>query len=50
MTLAAGGGYTSTLLTTGQVSVAFFGDGATGNGAFHEGLNLAAAWANSPVL
>jgi 2-oxoisovalerate dehydrogenase E1 component len=26
------------------VSVAFFGDGASNNGAFHEGLNLAAIW------
>jgi pyruvate dehydrogenase E1 component alpha subunit len=26
------------------VSVSFFGDGATNEGAFHEGLNLAAVW------
>jgi 2-oxoisovalerate dehydrogenase E1 component len=31
------------------VSVAFFGDGAANNGAFHEGLNLAAIW-RLPVL
>jgi 2-oxoisovalerate dehydrogenase E1 component len=31
------------------VSVAFFGDGASNNGAFHEGLNMAAIWA-LPVL
>jgi 2-oxoisovalerate dehydrogenase E1 component len=42
--LAAGGGYTTKLLKTDRVSVAFFGDGASNNGAFHEGLNLAAAW------
>jgi len=42
--LAAGGGYTARLLKTGRVSVAFFGDGASNNGAFHEGLNLATAW------
>jgi pyruvate dehydrogenase E1 component alpha subunit len=27
-----------------RVSVSFFGDGATNEGAFHEGLNLAAVW------
>ena len=31
------------------MGVAFFGDGAVGNGAFHEGLNLAAIW-DLPVL
>ena len=49
ITLAAGGGYTARLLKTDQVSVAFFGDGAVNNGAFHEGLNLAATW-GLPVL
>src|SRR6266705_1176344 len=34
---------------SGQVAVAFFGDGATNIGAFHEALNLAAVWA-LPVL
>ena len=29
---------------TGQVTVCFFGDGATNIGAFHEALNLAAVW------
>jgi len=29
---------------TGSVSVAFFGDGATNIGAFHEALNLASIW------
>jgi acetoin:2,6-dichlorophenolindophenol oxidoreductase subunit alpha len=29
---------------TGAVSLAFFGDGATNIGAFHEALNLAAIW------
>jgi pyruvate dehydrogenase E1 component alpha subunit len=29
---------------TGAVSVAFFGDGATNIGAFHESLNLASIW------
>jgi 2-oxoisovalerate dehydrogenase E1 component len=49
ITLAAGGGYTAQLLKTGNVSVAFFGDGATNNGAFHEGINLATVW-GLPVL
>ncbi|MCL5996046.1 MAG: thiamine pyrophosphate-dependent dehydrogenase E1 component subunit alpha, partial [Chloroflexi bacterium] len=41
---AAGAGYSFKLLNTDRVGVAFFGDGAVNNGAFHEGLNLAAAW------
>lgn len=32
-----------------RVVVAFFGDGATNSGAFHEGIGLAAIW-NLPVL
>lgn len=44
ISLAAGGGYTAKLLKTDRVSVAFFGDGAVSNGAFHEGINLATAW------
>lgn len=46
---ACGGGYTSMLLKTGAVGVAFFGDGAVNNGAFHEGLNMASIW-KLPVL
>jgi 2-oxoisovalerate dehydrogenase E1 component len=46
---AAGAGYTFQLLKTDRVAVAFFGDGAVNNGAFHEGLNLAAIW-KLPVL
>jgi 2-oxoisovalerate dehydrogenase E1 component len=46
---AAGAGYTCKLLKTGGVAVAFFGDGAVNNGAFHEGLNLASIW-KLPVL
>ncbi|MBI3414054.1 MAG: dehydrogenase [Verrucomicrobia bacterium] len=34
---------------TDQVAVAFFGDGATSHGAFHEAVNFAAAQ-NSPVI
>ena len=46
---ACGGGYTFKLLKTGNVAVAFFGDGAVNNGAFHEGLNMASIW-KLPVL
>jgi 2-oxoisovalerate dehydrogenase E1 component len=46
---AAGAGYSFHLLKTDRVAVAFFGDGATNNGAFHEGLNLASIW-KLPVL
>src|SRR5215813_5066276 len=46
---ATGAGYSFKLLGTDQVGVAFFGDGASNNGAFHEGLNLAAIW-DLPVL
>ena len=38
---AAGAAYTFHLLKRDQVAVAFFGDGAVSNGAFHEGINLA---------
>src|SRR6476646_6918463 len=46
---AAGAGYSFRLLKTSRVAVAFFGDGAVNNAAFHEGLNLAAIW-KLPVL
>ena len=46
---AAGAGYSFKLLKTDQVAVAFFGDGAVNNGAFHEGLNMAGIW-KLPVL
>lgn len=46
---AAGAGYSFRLLKTDRVAVAFFGDGAVNNAAFHEGLNLAAIW-KLPVL
>ncbi len=46
---AAGAGYSFKLRKTDRVAVAFFGDGAVNNGAFHEGLNLAAIW-KLPVL
>jgi pyruvate/2-oxoglutarate/acetoin dehydrogenase E1 component/TPP-dependent pyruvate/acetoin dehydrogenase alpha subunit len=46
---AAGAGYTFKLLKLDRVAVAFFGDGAVNNGAFHEGVNLASIW-KLPVL
>lgn len=46
---AAGAGYSFSLRQTSQVAVAFFGDGAANNGAFHEGLNMASIW-KLPVL
>ena len=46
---AAGGGYAFKLAASGGVAVAFFGDGAVNNGAFHEALNMAAIW-KLPVL
>ena len=44
MLQACGGGYSSKILKTGNVAVAFFGDGAANNGAFHEALNMASIW------
>lgn len=41
---AAGAGYAFQLAQSSHVGVAFFGDGAVNNGAFHEGLNLAGIW------
>jgi 2-oxoisovalerate dehydrogenase E1 component len=46
---AAGAGYSFKVLGVPRVSVAFFGDGAVNNGAFHEGLNMASIW-NLPVI
>jgi 2-oxoisovalerate dehydrogenase E1 component len=46
---ACGGGYSAKLQGSGHVAVAFFGDGAVNNGAFHEGLNMASIW-QLPVL
>src|SRR5207247_6713839 len=46
---ATGAGYSFKLLNTDRAAVAFFGDGAVNNGAFHEGLNLAGIW-KLPVL
>lgn len=42
--IAVGAALAFRLRKEARVAVAFFGDGATNTGAFHEGLNLAAAW------
>ena len=47
--MADGAAWSARLRGTEQVAVAFFGDGATNIGAFHEALNLAAVW-KLPVL
>ncbi|MCW8378894.1 thiamine pyrophosphate-dependent dehydrogenase E1 component subunit alpha [Streptomyces justiciae] len=47
--MAAGAAWSARLRGTGQIAVAFFGDGATNIGPFHEALNLAAVW-KLPVL
>jgi 2-oxoisovalerate dehydrogenase E1 component len=46
---ATGAGYAAKLAGDGRVAAAFFGDGASNNGAFHEGLNMAGIW-KLPVL
>ena len=40
--IAVGAAFASKLKKSGQVTVCFFGEGATGEGTFHESLNLAA--------
>jgi pyruvate dehydrogenase E1 component alpha subunit len=47
--LATGAGLSARMRKTDDVAVAFFGDGATNQGAFHESLNMAANW-KLPVL
>jgi acetoin:2,6-dichlorophenolindophenol oxidoreductase subunit alpha len=42
--MAVGAAWSARLRGTEQVAVAFFGDGATNIGAFHEALNLASVW------
>jgi pyruvate dehydrogenase E1 component alpha subunit len=47
--LATGSALSAKLRNSGQVVVAFFGDGAVNSGSFHEGLNFGAVW-NLPVV
>jgi len=45
LVIANGTAWSAQYRGSGQVTVCFFGDGATNIGAFHEALNLAAVWA-----
>ena len=47
--IAAGAATANQLRGDGGLAVAFFGDGAVAQGAFHEAVNLAAVW-NLPVV
>ncbi|MEX0700212.1 MAG: thiamine pyrophosphate-dependent dehydrogenase E1 component subunit alpha [Acidimicrobiia bacterium] len=47
--VANGAAWSAQMRGTDQVAVAFFGDGTTNIGAFHEALNLAKIW-NLPVV
>lgn len=42
--ISLGAGFSSLYRQSGQVTLPFFGDGATNQGSFHESLNLAAVW------
>jgi acetoin:2,6-dichlorophenolindophenol oxidoreductase subunit alpha len=42
--VATGAGLASSIRGSGEVAVAFFGDGAVNQGILHESLNLAAIW------
>jgi pyruvate dehydrogenase E1 component alpha subunit len=47
--IATGCGLSSLMRKSGQVTVCFFGDGASNQGSFHESLNLASVW-KLPVI
>ena len=47
--IAVGAATAAQLRADGSVAVAFFGDGAAAQGAFHEAMNLAAVW-QLPVI
>ena len=47
--IATGAAYSAKYRGTDQVTLAFFGDSASNEGAFHESLNMAAAW-NLPIV
>ena len=47
--VAAGAALGAKLMGSDRVTLSFFGDGATNEGAFHEGVNLAAIW-KLPVI
>ena len=47
--IATGSALASKIKKTDEVTMAFFGDGASNRGDFHEALNMAAAW-KLPVI
>lgn len=47
--IAVGAAFASSVQQGGWAAVSFFGEGAVGEGVFHESLNLAALW-NLPVV
>lgn len=47
--IATGAGLSAKMQGTDQVTICFFGDGATNEGLFHESLNMAAIW-DLPVV
>jgi pyruvate dehydrogenase E1 component alpha subunit len=47
--IAGGAAFSAQMLGSDQVALAFFGEGATNQGVFHETLNLAAVW-NLPLI
>jgi len=49
VTISTGAGLSAKLRKSGQVTLCFFGDGASNTGRFHEGINLAAIW-DLPVV
>ncbi len=42
--IATGAGLSSKINHEGKVTICFFGEGASNQGAFHEGINLASLW------
>ncbi len=49
LTIATGAAFSARYRHSGQVALAFFGDGASNQGTFHESLNMAAIW-RLPVI
>ncbi|MFY9500797.1 MAG: thiamine pyrophosphate-dependent dehydrogenase E1 component subunit alpha, partial [bacterium] len=47
--IAPGAGLSAKMRGTDQVTICFFGDGASNQTTFHEGINLASAW-KLPVI
>lgn len=48
--VAVGASLSAKLRGSGQAAIAFFGDGATNIGTFHESLNMAATWRTPTVF